>query len=46
MKNEVLAKVLGHNLCCLIQAMYQLKIDPKLAEPGAEPSILKFPGVA
>ncbi len=46
MKNEVLAKVLGHNLCCLIHAMYELKIDPKLAEPGAAPAFLKFPGVA
>ena len=32
----------GYNLCCLIHAMYELGIDPKLAEPGAEPSILKF----
>ena len=46
MKNEVLAKVLGHNLCCLIHAMYELGIDPKLAEPGAEPSILKFTSIA
>ncbi len=46
MKNEVLAKVLCHNLCCLIHAMYELKIDPKLAEPGAEPSILKFTSIA
>lgn len=42
MNNEVLAKVLCHNLCCLIHAMYELGIDPKLAEPGAEPTILKF----
>ncbi len=46
MKNEVLAKVLCHNLCCLIRAIYELKIDPKLAEPGAEPSILKFTSTA
>jgi transposase len=26
--NEVLCKVLGHNLCCLIQSMYELGIQP------------------
>ncbi len=41
MENEVLAKVLCHNLCCLIHARYELKIDPKLATAGAEPCILK-----
>lgn len=30
MKNEVLAKVLCHNICCLIHAMYELGIDPAL----------------
>jgi transposase len=28
MKNEVLAKILCHNICCLISAMYELKLDP------------------
>jgi transposase len=28
MKNEVLAKILCHNICCLISAMYELSIDP------------------
>lgn len=28
MKNEVLCKVLCHNICCLIHAMYELGIDP------------------
>jgi transposase len=27
-KNEVLAKILCHNICCLISAMYELEIDP------------------
>lgn len=27
--NEVLGKVICHNICCLIQAMYELGIDPK-----------------
>jgi len=30
MKNEVLAKVLCHNICCLISAMYELGIQPNL----------------
>jgi len=28
MKNEVLCKILCHNLCCLIQAMHELGIQP------------------
>ena len=28
MKNEVLAKLLCHNICCLISAIYELGIDP------------------
>ena len=31
--NEVLCKVLCHNLCCLIQSMYELGIEPDF---GAE----------
>jgi transposase len=27
--NEALCKVLCHNICCLIQSMYELKIRPK-----------------
>jgi hypothetical protein len=27
-RNEVLAKVLCHNICCLIHAMYELGIQP------------------
>jgi transposase len=30
MKNEVLCKILCHNICCLISAMYELGIEPKL----------------
>jgi hypothetical protein len=30
--NEVLAKVVAHNLCCLIQAFYELGIDPVFNE--------------
>lgn len=29
-KNEVLAKTLAHNICCLISAMYELEIKPEL----------------
>jgi transposase len=28
MQNEVLCKILCHNICCLIQAMYELGIEP------------------
>jgi transposase len=28
MKNEVLCKMVCHNICCLIQAMYELGIEP------------------
>jgi len=29
MKNEVLCKILAHNICCLISAMYELGIEPE-----------------
>lgn len=32
MKNEVLCKVLCHNICCLIQAMYELDVKPAFRE--------------
>ena len=32
MKNEVAAKFICHNLCCLIQAMYELGISPDFAQ--------------
>lgn len=28
MKNEVLCKILCHNICCLISAIYELGVDP------------------
>src|SRR5258708_30229564 len=28
MKNEVLCKVLCHNICCLISAIYELGLEP------------------
>jgi transposase len=34
-KNEVLAKILCHNICCLISAMYELGIDPVFNKPVA-----------
>ena len=27
--NEVLCKVICHNLCCLIQSMYELGVEPE-----------------
>jgi hypothetical protein len=44
--NETLAKLLGHNLCCLISAWYELGIEPVLggtAPPDAPPEVLRFP---
>jgi transposase len=32
MKNEALCKVLAHNICCLISAIYELGIEPKFIE--------------
>jgi len=29
MKNEVLCKILCHNICCLIQEMYELGVEPE-----------------
>jgi hypothetical protein len=26
--NELLCKILSHNLCCLISSMYELGVDP------------------
>jgi hypothetical protein len=28
--NEVLCKVLAHNLCCVIQSIYELGVEPTL----------------
>ncbi len=33
--NEALCKVLAHNLCCLIQSMYELGIEPTFWEEAA-----------
>jgi transposase len=35
MKNEALAKLLCHNICCLISAIYELGIDPVFWEQQA-----------
>jgi transposase len=32
MTNEVLAKILCHNICCVIQSMYELGIEPAFWE--------------
>ena len=42
MRNEVLAKIVCHNLCCLISAWYELGIEPALSEetPVTERMIL------
>ncbi|MDP9174090.1 MAG: transposase [Planctomycetota bacterium] len=32
MKNEALCKILAHNICCLISAMYELGVEPVLGQ--------------
>jgi transposase len=47
MVNEALAKILCHNLCCLVSAWYELGIEAVLSKQDVtlEPrTILKFPG--
>lgn len=36
MKNEVLCKIVCHNICCLISAMYELGVDPVFWPETAE----------
>src|SRR5262249_32264929 len=31
MRNEALCKILCHNVCCLVSAMYELGLDPQFA---------------
>ncbi len=38
MKNEVLAKILCHNICCVIQSMYELGIKPVFFGGQAAPT--------
>ena len=43
MRNEVLAKILCHNICCVISAWYELKIEPAFWMPkgdGPAPAVL------
>jgi hypothetical protein len=50
MRNESLAKIVCHNLCCVIQEWYELGIDPtnfglsarKSDEPSETTAILQF----
>ena len=35
MKNEVLAKIVAHNICCLISAIHELGLDPVFWSEGA-----------
>lgn len=36
MKNEVYAKIVCHNICCLISAMYELNIVPSIQKEAAK----------
>jgi transposase len=44
MKNEALCKILAHNICCVISAMYELGITPVFwrDEPDDNPDVLPF----
>ncbi|MBI3409819.1 MAG: transposase [Planctomycetes bacterium] len=46
MVNEVLCKILCHNLCCLIQEQHELGIDPVFWRDDAESAKPEFSGVA
>ena len=35
--NEILCKVLAHNLCCLVQSIYELGIEPTFWTESASP---------
>jgi transposase len=43
MSNEVLCKILCHNICCLIQAMYELGIEPTFWEKPCIKSPRSYP---
>ena len=47
MENEALAKILCHNLCCLISSMYELGVNPvfwgeEATEDEGEPDVIPF----
>ena len=49
MANEVYCKILGHNICCVIQSMYELGVNPAfwpeaapVANTGEAPTILRM----
>jgi hypothetical protein len=44
MMNEVLCKLLAHNVCCVIAAWYDLGIDPMFSGGPREdgPDVLRF----
>jgi hypothetical protein len=48
MVNETLAKLLCHDLCCLISAWYELGVEPVFGQArpddGEPRHILRFPG--
>jgi hypothetical protein len=43
MMNEVLCKLLAHNVCCCIAAWYELGIEPVFGgQPEEGPAVLRF----
>jgi hypothetical protein len=43
MTNEVLCKVVCHNICVLIQEMYELGIEPEFWSKGNAGGVLRLP---
>ncbi len=43
MANEALCKVLSHNLCCVIQSMYELGLNPVFWGKDEEPEKVAEP---
>jgi hypothetical protein len=41
MRNEVLCKILCHNICCVIGSMYKLGIKPKFGDEEASDASAK-----
>jgi transposase len=40
-ENETLCKVLCHNLCCVIQSMYELGVEPDFASEATTDSSVR-----
>ena len=46
MANEVLAKLVCHNVVCCIHEMHELGIEVGFGEKRGEPGVIRFPGAS